>query len=280
MEGMMIGAIIGDIAGSSYEFHNKRDKNVELFPKGSKFTDDTVMTLAIFKALKESKSLKTKNVDLNEVYQNAVKFMRGYGRKYINCGFGGMFKKWVLSETPMPYGSFGNGSAMRVSAVPYFARNLEEVKKLSYAVTTPTHNSDEGILGAEAVAVAVFLAKTGKNKQEIKEYLQENYYNLDFDYEILKKENKFNATCQGSVPQALYCFLISDGFEDCLRITISIGGDTDTLCAISCAIAGEYYKVPNNLWKEATSFLDEDLYNDANDFLLRQNGFVDYRNRD
>ena len=110
--------------------------------------------------------------------------------------------------------------------------------------------------------------------------MQENYYNLDFDYEILKKENKFNATCQGSVPQALYCFLISDGFEDCLRTTISIGGDTDTLCAISCAIAGEYYKVPNNLWKEASSFLDEELYNDANDFLLMKNGFVDYRNRD
>ena len=249
----LIGAIVGDVAGSIYEFNNIRTKDCLLFTKDCHFTDDSVLSIAVYKALKECRG------DYSNLYQQTKSCVNEVGRRYENCGYGGMFKKWLNSTTQMPYESFGNGSAMRVSAVAMFANDLEQVKSLSKEVTRITHNHPEGLKGAEATAVAIFLAKKKKSKEEIKKYIEENYYSLDFDYDMLNKNYKFNETCQGTVPQAIYCFLISDSFEDCLRTSISIGGDTDTLCAISCAIAGQYYKVPKEFKENAFKCLDDYL---------------------
>ena len=246
----LIGAIVGDIAGSIYENNNIRTKDCPLFTTECKFTDDTVLSLAVYKAFRDCKG------DYSNLSQQTKICINEVGRKYENCGYGTDFKNWLFSENQSPYESFGNGSAMRISAVAMFAQDINQVKKLSNEVTRVTHNHREGIKGAEATAVAIFLAKKKKSKEEIKKYIEENYYKLDFDYETLRKNYKFNETCQGTVPQAIYCFLISNSFEDCLRTSISIGGDSDTLCAISCAIAGQFYKVPKEFKDKAFEYLD------------------------
>jgi len=256
----MLGAIIGDIVGSVYEFNNIKTKNFPLFSYRSFFTDDTVMTVAIFNALKECKG------NYKKLEKNAIKQMQHWGKKYPNKSYGARFSEWLTSKKPTPYNSFGNGSAMRISAVPYFARNLQEVKELSKLVTQPTHNHPEGIKGAEATATAIWLALNGYDKEQIKKYIIENYYNLDFNYKDLVENYEFNETCQATVPQAIFCFLISDSFEDCLRTSISIGGDSDTLCAISCAIAEAFYGIPEEIKNQAIQFLDKDIYQSVLDF--------------
>lgn len=249
----MLGAIIGDIVGSIYEFNNIRSKEFPLFSPKCFFTDDTVMTFAIYKALLDCKG-KYKNLE-----KYAIKEMLTFGKKYPNKGYGISFNNWLRNGNPKPYYSYGNGSAMRISSVPYFAKTLEEVKELSYLVTKPTHNHPEGIKGAEATAVAIWLSLKSKTKEEIKRYIEENYYKLDFDYEYLKQNYYFNEICQKTVPQAIYCFLISKDFEDAIRIGISIGGDSDTLCAIIGAIAEAYYGIPKEIKKIAIQYLDENL---------------------
>lgn len=253
----MLGAIIGDIVGSIYEFNNIRTKDFPLFSTNCFFTDDTVMTIAVFKALEQSKKFRYLNLS-----NNTVKQMQKYGNLYPGRGYGGNFAVWLKNKNPKPYNSYGNGSAMRVSPVPYFARNIAEVKRLSYKVTAVTHNHPEGIKGAEATAVAIWLALQKQTKEEIKKHIEENYYNLDFDYNNLVQNYKFNEHCQDTVPEAIYCFLISDSFEDCLRTSISIGGDSDTLCAISCAIAEAYYGIPEDIKTMAISYLDQQLKDD------------------
>ena len=256
----MIGAIVGDIAGSEFEFNNIRTKDFRLF-ENSFFTDDTIMTIAVYKALKKCKG------NYSKLSKYVVREMQRYGRKYPYGGYGRMFRYWLKSNDPQPYNSFGNGAGMRISPVAYFASSLDEVKNLSKIVTEVTHNHPEGIKGGEAIAVAVYLAREGKSKEEIKTYIEENYYQLNLDYENLKANYIFNETCQNSVPQALYCFLISKDFEDCIRTTISIGGDSDTLCAMSCAIAEAYYgEIPSYIETKALSFLDKALLKDVNDF--------------
>lgn len=148
---------------------------------------------------------------------------------------------------------------MRVSPVAYFAKSIDEVKNLSYQVSVVSHNHEEGLKGTEATAISIWLALNKYSKEQIKNYIQENYYSLDFEYEDLVKNYRFNETCQSKVPQAIYCFLISENFEDCLRTSISIGGDSDTLCAISCAIAEAYYGIPKDIKKIALQYLDRDL---------------------
>ena len=249
----MLGAIIGDIAGSKYEFNNYRSKNFDLLANDCYFTDDTVMTIAVYVALKNCKGKYDKLED------ETVKQMHKIGKRYMDSGFGGMFKRWLLTNNTKPYNSFGNGSAMRVSPVVKFAKSLDDVKMLSAKVTKVTHNHPEGIKGAEATAVAIYLAKEGKSKEEIKKYIEENYYDLNFNYEDLVENYRFNETCQESVPQALYCFFISESFEDCLKTTISIGGDSDTLCAISGAIAEAYYGIPDYIKQWGLKFLDKYL---------------------
>ncbi len=257
----MLGAIIGDIVGSIYEFDNIRTKNFQLFSSRCFFTDDTVMTVAVYKALKKSKLSKFKNLQ-----EQTVKEMQKYGKLYPNMSYGTSFRHWLNSKKPRPYNSYGNGSAMRVSPVAYFAKSIDEVKELSYKVSIVTHNHEEGIKGAEATAISIWLALNKYSKEQIKKYIQEKYYSLDFEYEDLVKNYRFNETCQNTVPQAIYCFLISESFEDCLRTSISIGGDSDTLCAISCAIAEAYYGIPEDIKFIALQYLDKKILADYKEF--------------
>ncbi len=250
----MLGAIVGDIVGSIYEFSNIRRKDFLLFSPNCFFTDDSVMTFAVAEALRKTKRKKFKNLD-----EKAIQEMQKFAKLYPNESYGTVFKGWLEDKNPRPYNSFGNGAAMRVSPVPYFAENLEEVKKLSREVTAVSHNHPEGIKGAEATSVAIYLALNKHSKDEIKKYIEEHYYKLNFDYENLKQKYFFNETCQNTVPQAIYCFLISKDFEDCVRTSVSIGGDTDTLCAISCAIAEAYYGMPENIKNTALRYLDKRL---------------------
>ncbi len=245
----ILGAVIGDICGSKYEFNNIKTKDFPLFDDDCCFTDDTVMTLAVYKALKEC------NGDYQELSQKTIECMQDVGRKYEFCGYGSGFYNWLFRKDPKPYNSYGNGAAMRISAVSKFANSIVEVRELSKKVTEITHNHEEGLKGAEATAVAIYLARKGKSKREIKKYIENNYYNLNFNYEDLVSSYQYDMTCQGTVPQAIYCFLISKDFEDCVKTSISIGGDSDTLAAISCAIAGQYYGISEELKQKAVSFL-------------------------
>lgn len=255
----MLGAIVGDIVGSIYEFNNYRSKDFPLFSPNCFFTDDTVMSLAVAKALMECKG------NYNKLSKLTIKCLKEFGEIYPNLSYGNSFIGWLNSRNPQPYNSCGNGSAMRVSAVSYFAKDVEEVKKLSRLVTEVTHNHIEGIKGAEATAVAVFLARQGKSKSEIKNVIS-YYYDLEFNYEDLKENYVFNELAQTTVPQAIYCFLISESFEDAIRTAISIGGDSDTLCAITGAIAEAYYTIDEKIKLRTLSYLDERLLKLYNDF--------------
>jgi len=249
----MLGAIIGDIVGSRFEFNNHKSKDFELFAKGCSVTDDSIMTLAIAKAILSCGG------DWERLGENAVKYMQMVGRKYPGCGFGGMFGEWVFDDNPKPYNSFGNGAAMRVSPCGFIAQSEDEVKLLARKVTEVTHNHPEGLKGAEATAVAVFLARNGAMKNEIKERIEKDYYALDFNLDGIRKSYKFNETCQGTVPQAIMAFLESDSFEDAIRNAVSIGGDSDTLAAITGGIAEACYGIPPDLKNKALGYLDNKL---------------------
>lgn len=257
----MIGAIIGDIAGSRFEFNNYKSKDFKFFTEKCRFTDDTVMTLAIAEAILEA---DPSYADLGE---KAVAAMRRIGQPYPYCGYGGRFRRWMYYEKdPAPYGSFGNGSAMRVSACGWAGKTLVEVKAISKKVTEVTHNHPEGLKGAEAVATAVFLAKSGTKIPQIREYIEKTYYPLDFRLDDIRSTYKFNETCQGSVPEAIEAFLESVNFEDAVRNAVSIGGDSDTIAAIAGGIAGAYYGVPDALRAKALTYLDDRLLKILNDF--------------
>ena len=249
----MLGAIIGDIVGSRFEWNNNRSKQFDFLTYKCSVTDDSVMSLAIAKALLESKA------DYSDLSENAVKYMQGIGRHYPDCGYGGRFIEWIHSDNPKPYGSYGNGSAMRVSACGFVASSLEEAILLSKAVTEVTHNHPEGLKGAEVTAVAIFLARSGKNLLEIRDYITKNYYQLNFTLDGIRDSYEFNESCQDTVPQALEAFFESNNFEDAIRNAISIGGDSDTLAAITGGIAEVYYGIPTEIRKHALTFLDERL---------------------
>ena len=249
----MIGAIIGDIVGSRFEFNNYRHKDFELFTEECSFTDDSIMSLAVAKALLSAKS------DYSDLSECAVHYMQLIGRPYPNSGYGGRFYHWMYSDNPQPYNSFGNGSAMRVSACGYVGNSIEEVIALSDAVSKVSHNHIEGLKGAQATAVAVYLARTGSSLEQIKDYIVKHYYAIDFTIDEIRDTYQFNETCQDTVPQALEAFFESENFEDALRIAISVGGDSDTLAAITCAVAEAYYGVPNSIRTQALSYLNEQM---------------------
>ena len=245
----MIGAIIGDIVGSIYEFDNIKTKDFKLFQDEMFFTDDSVMTIAIAKALSEK----------GDVGRNAIRWMRELGRKYPHSGYGGRFDMWLKDESMGPYDSYGNGSAMRVSAVGWFADSVEEVKELSRKVTEVTHNHPEGIKGAEATAICVYHLLHGMEKDELRKIVERDYYSLDFTLDGIRDEYEFNESCQGTVPQAIEAFLESTDFEDAIRNAISLGGDSDTLAAITGAMAEAYYGVPDNMRRKAEEILTPEL---------------------
>ena len=249
----MLGAIIGDIVGSKYEWNNHRSKEFTLLDYKCFFTDDSVMTLAIAKALLECKK------DYSDLSEKAIEYMQNVGRHYPNSGYGGAFYDWVYSNNPKPYNSYGNGAAMRVSACGWVANSIEEAILLSKKVTEVSHNHPEGIKGAEATAVAIYLARTGSNILEIRDYINQHYYPMNFRLDEIRDSYEFNETCQETVPQAIEAFLESTSFEDAIRNAISIGGDSDTLAAITGSIAEAYYGIPTDIRKHALTYLDERL---------------------
>lgn len=241
----MYGAIIGDIVGSVYEFNNIKTKDFSLFSKSSTFTDDTIMTVAVARAL-----LKAKNERFSFKH-HLINEMRNMGRRFPNPtgGYGGNFARWLNSSKPKPYNSFGNGSAMRVSPCGLIAIDLNEALDLAKASAEVTHNHPEGIKGAQAVAGAVFLAKIGLSKEIIKTTAQE-FYPLDKSLEEIRSEYNFDESCQNTVPQAITAFLESTDFDDAIRNAVSIGGDSDTIAAITGSIAWAFYRHPKNLIPE------------------------------
>ena len=259
----MLGAIIGDIVGSRFEFiENKRSKDFTLFTEICKPTDDSFMTLAIAKAL-----ILAKN-DKNKLKEIVVECMQDVAKAHKNTGWGEKFYRFLfLEKRPKPYNSFGNGAGMRVSPVGWVAESEEEVKILSKIVTEVSHNHPEGIKGAEAVVMGVYLARIGKDKAYIRAKLQEYYPQLadkNFTIENIYgnygyDDNGAWVTCQGSIPQAIVAFLDSTSFEDAVRNAVYIGGDSDTIGAMAGSIAEAYYGVPIEMENKALEYLTDDL---------------------
>ena len=213
------------------------------------------MTCAVAIAIKEH-IISNKTTDL---FKALVREMQRLGRKYPHAGYGGMFSSWLRKSNPKPYNSFGNGSAMRVSATGWYATSLEEAEDLAKASAEVTHNHPEGIKGAQATAASIFLARSHTTIPGIKSYLQKKYYSLNFTLDEIRDTYKFNETCQDTVPQAIVAFLESTDFEDAIRNAISLGGDSDTLAAITGSIAEAYYGVPFEIKETALTFLDDEL---------------------
>lgn len=251
----MLGAIIGDIVGSIYEFDNIKTKDFPLWSQGTTYTDDSIMTIAVANALMLS------NGSLIEFHKHLIEQMQSFGRKYSHpCGgYGVRFSGWLFSDEPQPYNSFGNGSAMRVSACGFAANTLNEALALASQSAVVTHNHPEGIKGAQATAAAIFYARNGASKEEIKAYIEQNFYILNQSIDEIRMTYSFNETCQGTVPQAIQAFLESESFEDSIRNAISIGGDSDTLTAITGAIAEAYYGIPEDIRSKALSYLPREL---------------------
>ncbi|MEE0859246.1 MAG: ADP-ribosylglycohydrolase family protein [Acutalibacteraceae bacterium] len=257
----MIGAITGDVVGSIYENFKIKNKEFDLFKKRCRFTDDTVMTIAVANALVKC---GTKNEE--SLTNELIVQMKKLGRKYPLAGYGGSFIGWLISNSTKPYNSFGNGSAMRVSPVSFVAETLEEAEKLAEITAGVTHNHPEGIKGARAVAVAGFLARKYKDKALIKSYIEENYYPLNFTLDEIRPHYKFDVTCQGSVPQAIVAFLESESFEDAIRNAVSLGGDSDTQGAMAGGIAEAYYGVDDDIKNTVLKYLDDNLKQSVEEF--------------
>ena len=250
----MIGAILGDIIGSRFEFHNYLGKDFELLTRRCCFTDDTVMTCAVAEALMASRE------DFSDLSQQAVAAMQRLGRLYPDAGYGARFIHWVFADDPRPYNSCGNGSAMRISAVGFAAQDVEEARRLSAAVTRVSHNHPEGLKGAEAAAVAIVMARQGRSKEEIRAEM-EKYYDLSVGVDAFRERwgGHGKEICQVTLPQALACFFEGEDYEDVIRNCISIGGDSDTIAAIAGGIAEAFYGVPEELRSRAGEFLSPQL---------------------
>lgn len=250
----ILGAIAGDCIGSVYEFDPTKNYHFQLFYNNMGITDDSIMTLAVADWL---------NCDPSHTHEKLVERMQFWGRKYRHPigSYGGMFKHWLDSDNPQPYNSWGNGSAMRVSAVGFAFDTLEETLRVAQISAEVTHNHPEGIKGAQATAAAIFLARTGKSKTEISDYIEKEFgYNLHRSYESIKEYYHFESSCQETVPQAIIAFLESSDYEDALRLTISLGGDADTLGAITGGIAAAFYGgVPNEIAEFVLPRIPEDL---------------------
>lgn len=250
----MLGAIIGDIVGSLYEFSSPKTKDFEFLTPNCRLTDDSLMTIAVGCACVSS------SIYDKESFQGVLSsLMREIGKMYPYAGYGGMFYNWIMDESVGAYHSFGNGSAMRVSPVAWVAHSLEEAERLAEWSAEVTHNHPEGIKGAQAIAACIYLAREGKSKEKIKEYVSNKYYSMDFTLDEIRPNYRFDVTCQGSVPQGIMCFLESTDFEDAIRNAISLGGDGDTIAAMAGAIAEAYYGIPENLKGAVYCYMDEEI---------------------
>lgn len=253
---MLMGAILGDIVGSIYEFDPHKATDINLQDKRMDYTDDTIMTIAVADWI-----LNDKRHTMNGL----VERMQQWGRRYPHPmgAYGNMFSQWLRSDNPMPYNSWGNGSAMRVSAVGFAFDTLEETMNVAKKCAEVTHNHPEGIKGAQATAAAIFMARTGSTKKEIRRYITDTFgYNLDRSCDDIRPTYGFDGSCQGTVPESIIAFLDSKDYEDALRLCISLGGDADTMGAITGAIAGAYYnKMPYALYEFGMEKLPKDIQN-------------------
>ena len=262
----MLGAIIGDICGSVYEFHNCKDYDkVELFKKGCFPTDDSVMTVAVAQALMDTRH----SVELSR--EALIDMMHYYGKLFPYAGYGGTFSKWLKAGLRGSYNSWGNGSAMRVSSVGWLYDTLKKTLWYAKLSAEVTHSHPEGIKGAQATASAIYMARKGSSKEEIKKYVEKTFgYDLDFSLDDIRSTYKFDVSCQGSVPVALVAFFESTDFEDAIRRVISVGGDSDTLGSICGGIAEAYYGIPEWMEKKAFKVLSykENRYGNFEDQVL------------
>lgn len=258
----MLGAVVGDITGSAYEFHNMRSWDYwrfDLFTPWTRFTDDTVMTLAVAKWLIEDKEHSE---------QCLIKSMQELGRRYPSAGYGCNFAAWLGDNDPQPYNSWGNGAGMRVSPVGLYAKTLDEALALAALTASVSHNHPEGVKGAQAIAACVFLCKEGKTKQEIKECIEQLFdYDLNRTIIEIRKNYDFDVSCQGSVPEAIIAFLEGNTFEEVIRLAISLGGDSDTIACMAGAIAACCYEIPYYIAERCDIILTEDLRRIKNDFI-------------
>ena len=257
----MKGAIIGDIVGSVYEFKTIKQKEFKFIKPKCFITDDTILTCAISRASLQYFYDK----DVDNFYNNCIKYLKEYGILYPGYGYGYNFDEWIKNGEE-PYNSYGNGSAMRTSSVAYIADSLEEAELLAEMQAKCTHNHLEGIKGAKAITACIYLAKEGYSKDDIKKYIEDNYYKIDFKIRDIYKKYKYDITCQGSVPQAIECFLEGEDFEDAIRNAISLGGDADTLAAMTGSISEAFYGIPDNLKNKMYSFLPENIKKDIEIF--------------
>ena len=270
----MYGAILGDIIGSPFEFdRGDKTKDFKLFSRRSHFTDDSVMTLAVCEAL-----LKVgQDATVKEIEDTVISSMQSWGRRYPRAGYGGYFRRWLTARHPEPYNSFGNGSAMRVSAVGWLYDSLEKTRTVAKATANVTHNHPEGIKGAEVTASAIFMARNGSSKEEIKKYIEnEFHYDLNRTLNEIRPGYHMDETCQKTVPEAIIAFLEAKDFEDAIRNAVSLGGDTDTLGAITGSIAEAYYGIPEWLMTECRKRINRDMrvvLDDFNDALSSQDDF-------
>lgn len=243
----MIGAIIGDIVGSRFERNNIKHKDFELFTEESRFTDDSVLTIAVAECVLDEKDYETT--------------IRKYGRAYPNAGYGLTFKKWLAEIIREPYNSWGNGSAMRVSPIGFAYTDIKTILEEAKKSAAITHNHEEGVKGAQAIAMGVFLARNGKSKVEIKDYLQRTFdYDLNRTIDNIRPTYEFDISCQGSVPESIIAFMESKDFEDAIRIAVSIGGDSDTIASMTGALAEAYYKsIPQEFIKRMNDYLPQEF---------------------
>ncbi len=253
----MYGAILGDIIGCPYEFdRGAKTKDFPLFHKDCEFTDDSILTLAVAEALMDVTAAATDE----DIRQKLIARMRFHGKRYPDAGWGIRFGHWLRSYHPKPYFSCGNGSAMRVSAAGWLYEDLETVLKMAKLTAEVTHDHPEGIKGAEAVAAAIFLARTGSTKAQIKTYIQENFhYNLSRTCDEIRPGYHHVETCQETVPEAITAFLEGENFEDVIRTAVSLGGDCDTLTCIAGSMAEAFYGVPEDLKQKCREYLTPDL---------------------
>ena len=243
----MRGAIIGDIVGSTYEFgHRVTSKEFELFPPGSKFTDDTVLTIAVYDSLKN-------NIPLEQSFMKWIE-------KYPDRGYGGMFFNWILSKNKQPYGSKGNGAGMRVSSVGWLFNTELEVLREAKRVSEITHDHTEGIQSAQAVAMCIFLSRNKKSKEDIKKYVEDMFkYDLSKSVDTIRDEYVRSELAIDTIPQSIVCFLESNSFEDSIRNAISLGGDADTLACITGSISEAYYGLDEEMWGKAKGYLTGEI---------------------
>lgn len=259
----MVGVIVGDIVGSRFEFDDHKSKDFALFGNDGiigvpcEYTDDSVMTVAVADALLEREGQE----DDEAFKKRLVEKLHYHGRKRMNAGYGTLLYRWLRDGSTEPYNSWGNGSAVRVAPVGWVADSLEEAERIAKLTAEITHNHPEGIKGAQAVAAAIWMARNGKNKEEIREYIEKKYYPNAFQRRLdeIRPEYEFDVSCRGTVPVALEAFYESVSFEDTLRNAVSVGGDSDTLTGITAGIAEAYYGIPEPIRRETMVFLDDEM---------------------